>query len=209
MAINDDERLAATLQMEELRSQQQLTSDADLAARMRNEQQFDSDADLATRMQVHEQAWAQAVAGEEPRISVVADAPSRLRGRCGVPCGGSSALPLRLQAAMVHSALLWRSCVELMLSVFLVIFLATVSHLILALTLSSLLAPVFGLAATRWRDWRLALLHTIGTAGVVAVRGVAVPLSTSNALLGAAAAVCVVPTLHALWLALRWLMLLW
>ena len=62
---------------------------------------------------------------------------------------------------------------------------------------------MIGLAATRWRDWRLALLHTIGTAGVVAVRGVAVPLSTSNALLGAAAAVCVVPTLHALWLALE------
>ena len=182
----DDAQIAAELQMQEIHRQQH------------ERNQADSDAQLAARMQEHEQARAQIDLRRRVQTRPHAAPP---------PFGGP--LPLHLRVAALRDELVWRSASELVLGLLLLPFVSMAGHLVLALGISSLVAPLLGLASSRWRDWRLALPHAIATAGALAARAVALPLRTDNLLVAATGVACAAPTVHALWLALRWLVLLW
>ena len=195
MATEADERLARALQMQELQGEQQLAEDARLAMQ---EHQLQEDARLAMRMQEREQRLrAQHSVDEQRRVADEA-------------VGQQSAARLHAaETALLAGRLTWFSGVEALISLLLVAFIASTSDraLLLALALTSLLAPAVGVASVRWRDWRIALVGAISTAAVVAVRVGIIPSGTPNMLLAACSVMCAVPSLHALHLSLRWLVL--
>ena len=170
-------------------------------AELREQQQYDADRRLAAELQDDQQ---QHIPYEQQPIYGQPPWPDDSgRGCC------SSGLPPRVMAPILHGELVWRSSTEAVLCVLLLVFLTSASTLLLALGLAAILAPALGLAAARWRSWRLALPHAVATAGAVCVRAIIIPMGSDNLLTGATSAACALPTLHALLLALRWMALLW
>ena len=180
---DEDQRYAAELQLAELRSQQRTDADARMAEEMQTEEHM-------RRQSAPEQYdWD---------VQPTTRHPQQQR------------LTPRLRARILQGELIWRNVVEAILCVMLSVFLARERlGAMLLLALATLLAPVLGLVAARCRSWRLALPHVGATAGTLAVRAIAIPMGTENLLLAAWAAVCAVPTVHALHLATQWTALLW
>ena len=181
-----DQNLAARLQMQELGLHEQEQHDTEYAA-----------LSQAQEWQMQHQRQAEAQMQMMPQLS----AP-RPAGWC--PGCDASQLPLHIRAEALSSALSWHSGVELFLCVLLLLFVASNRGLLLALAFTALLSPVAGLIAARMRDRRLALCHTALSAGVIALRAVAVPLSTANFLTASSSVALAIPSVHLCYLAASW-----
>ena len=191
---DDDAAVAARLQMQEFRLQEQEQHDAEYAARSQAEEQ------QIQQQQVEAQQQMQMMQPQRQQLS----AP-RSSGMCPGCSRDASQLPLHIRADALRSEIVWHSAVELILCVLLLLLVAPERELLLAGAFTALLSPIAGFLAARWRDRRLAFFHTALSASVIALRAVAVPLSSANFLTASASVALAVPSVHVSYLAASWL----
>lgn len=232
-----DAALAVRLQLEEVSASGSASSSYNVEERVRRQQQHQERSDLALALVAHEaeqrriaeerEIGAMFGAAEQRAAAIVgtpvprpvllphpAPGPQRRQvwGAAGTLLGGDNSrrkappahappIPAPRQASHLCGELRWHCTVDALVCLVMIAPLGPAA-------LATLLSPAAGHVSAAKRDWRLAAVHT-GLALVNVILRCIAPLLTPNFVHATIAVACALAGLHALWLASRWLVLIW